>query len=58
VYLASQEWHRLQWSGGIPQVAIKEKIKEEYESWRRAKLFRGTGFGFPDPSVTLWQLGE
>jgi hypothetical protein len=42
-------------------VAIKEKIKEikdEYESWRRAKLLCGSGFGFPDPSVTLWQLGE
>jgi hypothetical protein len=36
------------------QVAIKEKINEEYESWRQAKLFHGTGFGFPDPSVTMW----
>jgi hypothetical protein len=26
------------------QVVIKAKIKEEFENWRRAKLFRGSAF--------------
>jgi hypothetical protein len=41
-----------------PQVTIKRKIREEYDRWRLAKLFRSVGFGFFGPSLILWQLRE
>lgn len=39
-------------------VAIREKVKEEYDRWRLAKLVLGTAFTFPEPRELMWQLGE
>jgi hypothetical protein len=33
--------------------AVKTRIKEGYERWRLANLFRVEGFGFPEP-IPIW----
>jgi hypothetical protein len=38
--------------------AIRDKVREEFERWRLAKLFRGSLFVFLDPTVVPWQHGE
>jgi hypothetical protein len=40
------------------QSAIRDKVREEFDRWRLAKLFRGMLFVFHDSSVTPWQHGE
>jgi hypothetical protein len=37
--------------------AIRDKVREEFERWRLAKLFRGTFFVFLDLTVVPWQDG-
>jgi hypothetical protein len=34
---------------------IRENIKEEYDRWRLAKLFRDIAFSFLEPRDLLWQ---
>jgi hypothetical protein len=38
--------------------AIRDKVREEFERWRLAKLFRGTLFVFLDPTVVPCHHGE
>jgi hypothetical protein len=38
--------------------SIREKIREEFDRLRLAKLFRGTHFVFPETSHVPWQHGE
>ena len=46
-------------NGAVPsQACIKEKIREECDRWKLAKLFRSSFFVFPKPVATPWQLGE
>jgi hypothetical protein len=46
-------------NGAAPsQACIKEKIREECDRWKLAKLFRSSVFVFPEPVATPWQLGE
>jgi hypothetical protein len=40
------------------QVTIKEKIKEEFDRWRLAKLFHSFYFVFPKPVEIPWELRE
>jgi hypothetical protein len=37
----------------VSQNSIGEKIREEFDRWRLAKLFRSTLFVFLDPSLVL-----
>jgi hypothetical protein len=44
-------------NGARPDVeAIKTRVREEYSSWRRARLFRSESFGFEEP--VPWIGGE
>jgi hypothetical protein len=38
--------------------AFGEKIKEEYDRWRLAKLLCENAFSFPEHRELLWQLEE
>jgi hypothetical protein len=40
------------------QMTIKRKIKDEFVRWQLAKLFCSDVFGFPQPNLFVWQLGE
>jgi hypothetical protein len=42
----------------VSQVTIKEKIKAEFDRWWLVKLFRSTGFAFPEPVEIPWQYRE
>ena len=46
-------------SGTTPSaLAIRNKVKDEYDCWKAAKLFRGIVFGFPEPLPPLLDIGE
>ncbi|KAK1661991.1 hypothetical protein QYE76_050150 [Lolium multiflorum] len=38
------------------QFTIRDRISVEFDSWRLAKLFRGTLFAFLDPSLLPWAV--
>jgi hypothetical protein len=42
----------------VSQNAIRGKIREEFDRWRRAKLFHGTFFSFPELRDVPLQCGE
>jgi hypothetical protein len=46
-------------NGATPAAAaIRHRIREEYQRWRVARLFRSESFGFPEPFPFSWRDGD